>query len=122
LREPYEGIASYSTLGGPPGDAHRDLELQIPVGFEEEVNDLLRRLGRREEAQAKLLRVLEINPFSRPALRRLGRAAPKASEAGRSSMLPELYPCGEYCRPWEESWLREGSEGMSPFISESAAQ
>ncbi|MEK7743275.1 MAG: tetratricopeptide repeat protein, partial [Elusimicrobiota bacterium] len=76
--------------------------------------DLLRRLGRREEARAQLLRVLEINPFSRPALRRLGRAAPKASEAGRSSMLPELYPCGEYCRPWEESWLREGSEGMSP--------
>ena len=77
--------------------------------------DLLRRLGRGEEARAQLLRVLEINPISRPALKRLGLEAQKHGRgASASADLPELYPCGEYCRPWEESWLREGSEGMSP--------
>lgn len=45
ILESYEGIASYSTLEHRPGDSHRDLELSVPVGYINEVEDLLRRLG-----------------------------------------------------------------------------
>jgi hypothetical protein len=45
ILESYEGIASYSTLPFAPGDAHRDLELQIPRDFEPEVERLLQTLG-----------------------------------------------------------------------------
>lgn len=77
------------------------------------LSDLLRRLGRGEEAQAHLRRVLEINPFSRPARRRLGLEVQKDGRGGSAAAdLPEFYPCGEYCRPWEESWIRESSVGM----------
>lgn len=43
--ESYEGIASYSTVDYRPGEAHRDLELQIPVDFLEDVERLLKELG-----------------------------------------------------------------------------
>ena len=45
LLESYEGIASYSTLESKNGDPHRDLELQVPVDFVEEVEALLQQLG-----------------------------------------------------------------------------
>ena len=45
LLESYEGISSYSTLAHPPGAPYRDLELQIPESFVQEVDDLLKRLG-----------------------------------------------------------------------------
>lgn len=45
LFESHEGIVGYSTLDFKPGDAYRDLELTIPLGFLEEVTDLLRELG-----------------------------------------------------------------------------
>ena len=37
ILESHEGICSYSTLPHKPGDAHRDLVLRIPPGFEDEV-------------------------------------------------------------------------------------
>ncbi|MCM2277289.1 MAG: DUF4911 domain-containing protein [Oligoflexia bacterium] len=43
--ESHEGVVSYSTLDFVAGDPHRDLELRIPPGFEEEVDGLLNRLG-----------------------------------------------------------------------------
>ncbi len=43
--EANEGIASYSTLDHPVGAAYRDLELQIPVKFEEDVDRVLKELG-----------------------------------------------------------------------------
>jgi hypothetical protein len=43
--ESHEGICSYSTLPFKPGDAHRDLVLRIPPGFEEEVQEALAPLG-----------------------------------------------------------------------------
>ena len=42
--ESYEGLASYSTLDHKPGDAHRDLELNIPLAFQDEVEALLKHL------------------------------------------------------------------------------
>ncbi len=45
LLESYEGICSYSTVDYRPGDAHRDLELTIPIGFKDDVDRLLGRLG-----------------------------------------------------------------------------
>ena len=45
ILESYEGITSYSTLPYRTGDAHRDLELTIPVDFLTEVDRLLKRLG-----------------------------------------------------------------------------
>lgn len=45
ILESYEGIAAYSTLEFLPEDRHRDLELQIPPDFKDEVNALLHRLG-----------------------------------------------------------------------------
>jgi hypothetical protein len=45
ILESYEGITSYSTLEYRTGDAHRDLELTIPVDFLTEVDRLLKRLG-----------------------------------------------------------------------------
>ena len=45
ILESYEGIASYSTLPHLSGDAHRDLELNVPWAFEAEVSELLRELG-----------------------------------------------------------------------------
>jgi len=43
--EAQEGITAYSTLPFTPGDAYRDLELQIPPDFVEETEDLLKSLG-----------------------------------------------------------------------------
>jgi hypothetical protein len=43
--EASEGMAAYSTLDFRPGDAHRDLELQVPVGFLTDVEALLERLA-----------------------------------------------------------------------------
>lgn len=45
LFESYEGIASYSTLDHKPGDPHRDMELSIPLGYQKEVEALLKILG-----------------------------------------------------------------------------
>ena len=45
LFESHEGIASYSTLAFKPGDAYRDIELQIPLSFLKEVEELLNQLG-----------------------------------------------------------------------------
>lgn len=45
ILESHEGIASYSTLPHVPGDRHRDLELRIPPGFEQEVEEVLSDLG-----------------------------------------------------------------------------
>ena len=42
--ESYEGLASYSTLDHKPGDAHRDLELNVPWAFQDEVEELLKHL------------------------------------------------------------------------------
>ena len=39
--EALEGVASYSTLAHAPGAAYRDLELTVPVGFEQQVDELL---------------------------------------------------------------------------------
>lgn len=44
ILESHEGIAAYSTLEFRPGDPHRDLELQVPVGFLTEVEEVLQRL------------------------------------------------------------------------------
>ena len=45
LFESHEGIASCSTLAFKPGDAHRDIELQVPLNFVKEVDELLNQLG-----------------------------------------------------------------------------
>jgi hypothetical protein len=45
ILESYEGIASYSTVDYKAGDTHRDLELSVPLAFEEDVNRLLSQLG-----------------------------------------------------------------------------
>jgi hypothetical protein len=45
LLEASEGIASYTTLPHKPGDPHRDMELQIPTAFQNDVDRLLGRLG-----------------------------------------------------------------------------
>jgi hypothetical protein len=45
ILEASEGIASYSTLPHAPGSAFRDLELQIPDGFRDDVARVLQELG-----------------------------------------------------------------------------
>lgn len=45
ILESYEGIASYSTVDYKTGDPHRDLELNIPTDFVDEVRNVLSRLG-----------------------------------------------------------------------------
>ncbi|HAR44385.1 MAG TPA: hypothetical protein DCS07_17440 [Bdellovibrionales bacterium] len=45
ILEAQEGITAYSTLPSAPGDAYRDLELQIPPDFVAETEDLLKSLG-----------------------------------------------------------------------------
>lgn len=45
ILESHEGIVSYSTLSHQPGDAHRELELQIPPAFIDEVDQVLRSFG-----------------------------------------------------------------------------
>jgi hypothetical protein len=45
ILESHEGIASYSTLAHEAGAAHRDLELQIPPDFAEDVERVLKQLG-----------------------------------------------------------------------------
>ena len=45
ILESYEGICSYSTLPFAPGEMHRDLELNIPIDFIEEVQAVLALLG-----------------------------------------------------------------------------
>jgi hypothetical protein len=45
LLEAYEGIAAYSTLAAPAAVTFRDLELQVPVMFNDDVNELIHRLG-----------------------------------------------------------------------------
>ncbi len=45
ILEASEGITSYSTLDYPPGAAYRDLELQVPLDFEEDVERVLSQLG-----------------------------------------------------------------------------
>lgn len=39
--ESHEGIAFYSTLDSAPGDAHRDIELSVPLDFVEELKQVL---------------------------------------------------------------------------------
>ncbi len=43
--ESHEGIASYTTVNFTPGDAHRDIELQVPLSFVKDVEELLNQLG-----------------------------------------------------------------------------
>lgn len=43
--EAHEGICSYSTLDHVPGSLHRDLELQVPSGWTEEVDRVIQDLG-----------------------------------------------------------------------------
>ena len=43
--EAEEGICSYSTLPQPVGAAYRDLELQVPLRFQEDVERVLIDLG-----------------------------------------------------------------------------
>jgi hypothetical protein len=45
ILESHEGITSYSTLPHEVGCPYRDLELQIPVGFQNEVDTVLKQLG-----------------------------------------------------------------------------
>jgi hypothetical protein len=45
ILESHEGITSYSTLDHQAGDPFRDLELQIPFDFVDEVNRVLKDLG-----------------------------------------------------------------------------
>jgi hypothetical protein len=45
ILEASEGITSYSTLDQPPGAPYRDLELQVPLDFEEDVERVLKELG-----------------------------------------------------------------------------
>jgi hypothetical protein len=44
ILEAQEGITTYSTLPHQPGEAHRDLELSIPIAFISEVNALIEQL------------------------------------------------------------------------------
>ena len=41
ILESLEGMASYSTLPDSPGQAHRDLELSIPLHFTEDMKTIL---------------------------------------------------------------------------------
>jgi len=43
--EAQEGWLAYSTPAFSDSAAYRDLELQVPVGYREDVRELLRRLG-----------------------------------------------------------------------------
>lgn len=43
--EAHEGVASYSTLPNGPQDPHRDIELNVPVDFAAEVEEILKELG-----------------------------------------------------------------------------
>lgn len=43
--ESHEGICSYSTLDHEASEAHRDLELTVPLDFEEDVERVLKELG-----------------------------------------------------------------------------
>ncbi|HAH05575.1 MAG TPA: hypothetical protein DCM05_03465 [Elusimicrobia bacterium] len=86
---------------------------------------LLLRQGERAQAGEELRRILRENPGSIPALKLLSRllreegrpreAAPlersaQALEARlRKAGKPPLYPCGEYCKSWDESWMGQGS-------------
>ncbi len=45
ILEAHEGICSYSTLDCPPGTPYRDLELQIPVAYLEDVERVIQALG-----------------------------------------------------------------------------
>jgi hypothetical protein len=45
ILESYEGICGYSTLEGPPEANFRELELQIPACFDQEVQEVLNELG-----------------------------------------------------------------------------
>lgn len=45
LMESLEGVTAYSTLPHKEGDNHRDLLLQFPENFSDEVNDFLDELG-----------------------------------------------------------------------------
>ncbi len=47
ILEAEEGIAAYSTLEGPITEAHRDLELQVPLDFIPDVKRVLDQLGDR---------------------------------------------------------------------------
>lgn len=49
ILESHEGICSYSTLTAPNGALYRDLELQIPEGFKEEVGVVLGQLAKQLE-------------------------------------------------------------------------
>ncbi|PJB24789.1 MAG: hypothetical protein CO113_12145 [Elusimicrobia bacterium CG_4_9_14_3_um_filter_62_55] len=65
-----------------------------------------------------LKRALAINPFYSPALHRLSRVLASEGEDARARWLegrmpagsdrPPYYPCGEYCRPWADSWAAGG--------------
>lgn len=45
ILESHEGITAYSTLDGEPHSPYRDLDLQIPPNFVEEVSEVLEQLG-----------------------------------------------------------------------------
>ncbi len=80
--------------------------------------DLDVRDGDAEGAEANLRRALKINPFCDTALRRLVGMYAAQKRTVRSEILkkriplnsdrPRYYPCGEFCRPWAESWVAAG--------------
>ncbi|MFH1724903.1 MAG: fused MFS/spermidine synthase [Elusimicrobiota bacterium] len=121
----YTNQARVRYLEGDYDEAERLLAKSLelyPTSTSARLNlaDLLMRAGRRDAAVSRLKEVLEINPYNRFALARL--AALHASEGERSEAAryrkslaradrlrspdyPVLYPCGEYCKPWEEAWI-----------------
>jgi spermidine synthase len=80
--------------------------------------DLKAREGLRNETAKILKRALAVNPFCESALLRMAGIADVEGTSARARWLrrripstsdrPPFYPCGEYCRPWTESWAASG--------------
>lgn len=66
--ESHEGWLAYTTLDGDPGANHRDIDLQIPYHYRDDVRELLESLG-------DLLYVLDAPEVPREALPRPGESA-----------------------------------------------
>ncbi|PCI36809.1 MAG: hypothetical protein COB53_08405 [Elusimicrobia bacterium] len=115
------GFAQFAVgdFGAARESLHKVLEI-YPESTTALVNlaDLDARDGDLKKAEVNLRRALKVNPFCAPALRRLVQMFSAKKQFAQASVMqvripknsdrPSYYPCGEFCRPWTESWAAGG--------------
>ena len=101
----YENKARFRYLEGDLPGARTFLEKSLALYPDNNLawvnlGDVLTRLGLKESAKTALNSALAINPYYRPALKRLGLPKPTLPDHA----LPRLYPCSDLpCLPVAQS-------------------